>query len=264
MRPAHRLFFIFLGLAFLVPGCARAPRRVTSSTMLQPASISGVAGFYHTVEHGQTLYRIAKNYNVDWHELMAVNQISNPSRLEVGQKILIPQQMPQQYAPVLGGPLTLEDTRRLVGPRQSSYSWFTITVHHSGTLQGAARAFHRNHLHRRMGGLFYHFVIGNGTETSNGSLEVGWRWQRQVKANRPNDIQICLVGDFNRQYVSDAQFSTMVNLIQVLREEYNIPIGGIRKHEDIKGKHTECPGKNFPFQRLIQELMRQDQLPSRR
>jgi N-acetyl-anhydromuramyl-L-alanine amidase AmpD len=75
-----------------------------------------------------------------------------------------------------------------------------------------------------------------------------------VKANRPYDIQICLVGDFNRQYVSESQFSTLVNLVQTLMEEYDVPLSGVRRHLDIRGKHTACPGQHFPFQRLLNEL----------
>ena len=222
-----------------------------------------MTGFYHTVVLGQTIYGIGKNYNLDWHELMAMNHIADPSKLTVGQQIFIPQQPPQAFARVLEGPLTLNDIRRFVGPQYLSSDWRTITVHHSGTLQGGAKSFDRNHLQRHMGGLFYHFVIGNGSNTSNGALEVGWRWKEQVKANRPYDIQICLVGDFNQQWVSSAQFSTLVHLIQVLREEYRIPVRSVRRHEDIKGKRTECPGKRFPFQRLINELTARDLLSNR-
>ena len=254
-------FSALVVLVFLIPGCARAPRRLP--TPPRPPNAAGVAGFYHTVERGQTLFRIGKNYNMDWHELMAMNRITDPSQLVTGQKIFIPQQPPQGFARVSEGPLSLADVRRFVGPKDSSSIWRTITVHHSGTLQGGAKSFDRNHLQRHMGGLFYHFVIGNGTNTSNGALEVGWRWKEQVKANRPYDIQICLVGDFNQQWVSDAQFSTLLHLIQVLKEYYDVPVGNIRRHEDIKGKRTECPGKHFPFYRLINELTAQDLLSRR-
>ena len=47
--------------------------------------------------------------------------------------------------------------------------------------------------------VFYHFVIGNGTDSQDGEIEVGWRWRRQIEVERSGDIQICLVGDFNRQ-----------------------------------------------------------------
>ena len=242
----------------LAPGCARAPRRV-SAPLLTPAPV-GTAGFYHTVERGQTLYRIAKNYNVDWHELMAVNHIINPGQLETGQKIFIPHLVQQPYVAPAAGPLSLNEVQRLVGPKEYGSVWQTITVHHSGTTKGGAQAFDRNHRQRHMGGLFYHFVIGNGSNTRDGALEVGWRWKKQVKANRPYDIQICLVGDFNQQYVSEAQFSTLVSLIQTLREQYGIPVRSIRRHEDIPGKHTACPGNHFPFQRLINELASRDAL----
>ena len=187
-----------------------------------------------------------------------MNRISRPSQLETGQKLFIPYRTAAEtFQPALAGPVTAGDIRRLVGERRAHSQWRTITLHHSGTLKGNAKLFDRDHTRRRMGGLFYHFVIGNGTGSSDGGLEIGFRWHRQIKANRPYDIQICLVGDFNRQTVSEAQFSTMTTLVRLLREDYGVPIGSIRKHEDIKGKHTACPGKHFPFERLITELMRQ-------
>jgi len=258
----RRLFFILLALALLLPGCARAPRRVNRTFATPPAVLSNLSGFYHTVERGQTLFRIAKTYHMDWHELMAVNHVSNPSRLETGQKIFIPQPAAPLYAPTVRGPFSPEDLRALVGPKNYTSDWRTITLHHSGTLQGSAQAFDRDHQRRHMGGLFYHFVIGNGTNTPDGFLEVGWRWRQQVKANRPYDIQICVVGDFNQQHMSEAQFATLTRLIQILRQEYAIPLGSIRRHEDIKGKHTECPGRNFPFERILNELMHQDAFAS--
>jgi LysM repeat protein len=247
--------FIFIALAvfLLVPGCARAPRRVSPPLASTPV-LSSLPGFYHTVQRGRTIYRIAKNYRLDWHELMAVNHVSNPSKLEVGQKIFIPQPAAPLYPPTVSGPLSMEKVQRIVGPKNYTSDWRTITLHHSGTLKGGAKVFDRDHQRRHMGGLFYHFVIGNGTNTQDGALEVGWRWKRQVKANRPYDIQICVVGDFNRQHTSEAQFSTLLRLIQVLRQDYGVSTESIRRHEDIKGKHTECPGRNFPFDRILNKV----------
>ena len=243
---------VVLAFSLLLPGCARAPRRA-KPLAVQPAVISSLPGFYHTVERGQTIYRIAKNYNVDWHELMAVNHVSNPSALEVGQKIFIPQPTVPTYPPTSAGPLSTEQLRRLVGWKTTS-DWRTITLHHSGTLKGGAVAFDRDHRRRNMGGLFYHFVIGNGTNTPDGALEVGWRWISQMKANRPYDIQVCVVGDFNQQQMSEAQFSTLTSLVRMLEMDYRISIRSVRRHEDIKGKHTECPGRNFPLKRILREL----------
>jgi len=248
------LFILFFAL--FLNGCARAPKHLASSSFAPyPISAPG-GGVYHTVERGETLYRISKSYHVEVSELMRVNHIDSPSQLVAGQRLFIPG---QQAVPVISRPyepVSIEKMRQIVGPYRNAYHWTTITVHHSGTLQGSARLFDRDHRRRHMGGLFYHFVIGNGTYTSDGAVEVGWRWVKQVKANRPYDIQLCLVGNFNKENVSDAQFSSLVNLIRVLREEYNIPLSSVRKHEDIRGKHTECPGKHFPFDRLLSELSR--------
>jgi len=241
----------FLALPFFFNGCARAPRHALHAPYA-PLMVEG--GITHVVERGETLYRIAKNYHVEMSELMRVNNIYNPTQLEAGQQLFIPQGVGFPFIGKPYEPLTLEDVRRIVGPRNALSDWRTITLHHSGTLQGNARLFDRDHRRRKMGGLFYHFVIGNGTKSPVGAIEVGWRWKKQVRANRPYDIQICLVGDFNQQDVQEGQHSSLVNLIRVLQEEYGIPLSAIRKHNDIKGKHTECPGNRFPFTRLMSVL----------
>jgi len=142
----------------------------------------------------------------------------------------------------------------LVGPKYPYSRWRYITIHHSATDEGSACVFDRYHRQKGMGGLFYHFVIGNGTGSGDGELEVGWRWKGQVEVNRPYDIQICLVGNFNKAPPTEAQMKTLIRLINVLRRQYNIPIKNIRRHKDVAKKPTECPGKFFPFYRLLREL----------
>ena len=248
------LLFPGLIVLILVSGCARAPHKTPKSHLMPaPVPASQAGGFYHTVERGQTLYRLSKNYNVDLKELMQANHLTG-TNLEVGQKLLIPHQQ-APYHPPVSGRMTMEEIRRFLGPVKTPSRWKTITVHHSGTTRGSGKLFHRDHLRRGMGGLFYHFVIGNGSSTPDGFVEVGWRWKKQVpsKRNRPYDIQICLVGDFNKQRVTTEQFNSLVCLVKALEADYHVPSGGLRKHEDIKGKATECPGRHFPFQRLQAE-----------
>ena len=252
-----RRFFYFNILvaryAFGLVGCATAPKAPTAFPPSYPVIHAAAT---HTVVRGETLYRIAKMYHVEVNELMRVNHISNPSQLSTGMTLTIPGGAPLMPPVTMMGsqPYSIEEVRTIVGSKKFKYPWKTITVHHSGTLKGSGQLFDRDHRRRHMGGLFYHFVIGNGTNTRMGYIETGWRWKSQVKANRPYDIQICLVGNFDRQQISDAQFNTLVNLIQVLREQYGIPKSSVRQHRDIPGKHTDCPGRNFPFRRLISTL----------
>lgn len=224
-------------------GCATLP----SPPVTQPL------GIYHVVGSGQTLYRISKTYGVDIKEIMRLNNIKNPNQIGVGERLFIP---------YVGAPLpvepyrpeTLEPIEKLVGKKQYQIKWRYITLHHSGTLEGNAEVFDHNHRRRRMGGLFYHFVIGNGTGSGDGEVEVGWRWRRQIEVERRGDIQICLVGDFNRQGLSTQQFQSLVKLLEILIRQYSIPLHHIRRHKDIENKITECPGKNFPFYRILAEL----------
>jgi lipoprotein NlpD len=47
-------------------------------------------GVYHTVQPGQTLYRIARTYKVEESRLASVNNIKDPKQLKANQRIFIP------------------------------------------------------------------------------------------------------------------------------------------------------------------------------
>ena len=233
-------------LALFLSGCATVSYQ---PPMMQPA------GAYHIVGSGQTLYGISKAYGVDIKEIMRLNSIADPNLIGVGERLFIP----RAGAPVESVPyveMVPGSVEELVGPKQYKIRWRTITLHHSGTLEGNAGAFDRNHRLRGMGGLAYHFVIGNGHGSGNGEIEVGWRWRRQKETNRKADIQICAIGDFTRQEMAQAQFNSLVKLLRVLTRQYSIPISRIRRHRDAPARVTACPGNNFPLARILAELHR--------
>jgi LysM repeat protein len=240
-------FAVLASALIFISGCATAPRQISQVGM-------GLPGVYHVVEKGQTLWRISKTYNLDVYELMRVNRISDPSQIRAGQKLFIP----GATAPLPVEPFKSEKisaaVEELVGPKRYFSRWRSITLHHSATLEGCAQTFDKNHRKRRMGGLFYHFVIGNGTNSGDGEIEIGWRWHKQAQVNRLFDIQICLVGNFNEQEVSQDQFESLVDLVAILCKQYNIPVTSIRRHKDIPGRATECPGSHFPFYKLLAEV----------
>jgi len=62
-----------------------APDRKTTL----PKDASG-AGCWHTIEPGQSLWRICKAYNVDMERVAKINHISDPTQISAGQKIFIP------------------------------------------------------------------------------------------------------------------------------------------------------------------------------
>jgi N-acetyl-anhydromuramyl-L-alanine amidase AmpD len=108
-------------------------------------------------------------------------------------------------------------------------------------------------MHREKGWdeLGYHFVIGNGTDTGNGQVEVGSRWSKQkwgahtkTPDNRYNEygIGICLVGNFDIERPTAKQMQALGNLTAYLMRTYNIPAGSVLGHRDAKA--TDCPGRN--------------------
>jgi hypothetical protein len=139
--------------------------------------------------------------------------------------------------------------------------WQFIVVHNSGTRQGNARAFdyyHRN-VRRMRNGLAYHFVIGNGTSSRNGQIEVGDRWRRQINGGHVHSdylnnisLGICLVGDFNRDQPTRAQLESCEELIRYLRERCG-KVGMrsiiVKPHREMNPPRwaTDCPGDDFPY-----------------
>ena len=139
--------------------------------------------------------------------------------------------------------------------------WQFIVVHNSGTRQGNARVFdyYHKHVRRMQNGLAYHFVIGNGTSTGNGQIEVGDRWRRQINGGHVHSdylnnisLGICLVGDFNRDQPTRAQLDSCEELIRYLRERCGKTERGtipVKPHREINPPRwaTDCPGDDFPY-----------------
>lgn len=149
--------------------------------------------------------------------------------------------------PVAGG--------RMTGPRDwtptvASRPWKWIVIHHSATPTGSAAAFDRMHKQNGWDELGYHFVIGNGTNSGNGQVEVGNRWKAQkwgahakTADNRYNDygIGICLVGNFDIDRPTVAQQQSLARLVAFLEKSYSIPEARVIGHGETKA--TECPGR---------------------
>lgn len=62
----------------------------TSAPAPAPKSTAGTSGIEHVVRPGETLYIIAKAYNVSTKTIMDANKMQDAGRLSVGQKLFIP------------------------------------------------------------------------------------------------------------------------------------------------------------------------------
>ena len=157
----------------------------------------------------------------------------------------------QQQAQITAVP---SNDRLLAGaaltPKVKARAWEYIIIHHSDTAYGCALRFHKAHIARGWDMLGYDFVIGNGTESRDGAIEVGPRWIQQLDGahtgtpdHRFNEkgIGICLVGNFDESQPTAAQMDSLARLVAYMMKTYNIPAGRVLGHRDCKS--TNCPGR---------------------
>jgi len=137
--------------------------------------------------------------------------------------------------------------------KRLSSRWTTIVIHHSATPSGSASLFDKFHRAKGWDELGYHFVIGNGSNTPDGYVEVGPRWHKQkhgAHCKTPDNyfnehgIGICLVGDFTKTSPTPRQLASLDLLLRFLTDRCAIAPSRITSHAAVTGK-TQCPGSHF-------------------
>jgi hypothetical protein len=165
-------------------------------------------------------------------------------------------------APLVPAPIEPAPRASIAGekswvPNSPARAWKWIVVHHSATPSGSAAEFDRMHKAKGWDELGYHFVIGNGTGSGNGEVEVGPRWPKQkwgahakTPDNRYNDygIGICLVGNFDIERPTPQQMQSLAKLTAYLMRTYHISPNNVLRHKDTKP--TDCPGTNLSIAQI--------------
>jgi hypothetical protein len=158
---------------------------------------------------------------------------------------------PAQVAPL---PAALPAAPPAWEPAVAPSPWQWIVLHHSGTRTGSAAAFDKWHRHRNhWDELGYHFVIGNGTGSGDGQVEVGTRWPKQKhgahcrvgrdQTYNQTGIGICLVGDFQKTRPTERQMQALAELVEWLSLRFGIPEERFVGHGTVD--RTTCPGRYF-------------------
>lgn len=220
---------------------------LAGGVMVAPTGWAKVGPRYHIVRRGDTLSGIAEQHGVTVAALKVQNRLSGDV-IQIGQRLQLP--------PVSVLDEVIATTRGLSILRGR---WRHVVVHHSGIAVGNAAKYDAAHRQRGMeNGLAYHFVIGNGSDSPDGTIEIGPRWRRQldgghVRSREFNQrgIGICLVGNFEETRPTARQLETMTALIDWLRDD--APLGARPKftiHRWVDRNHTVCPGKFFPATRM--------------
>ena len=250
--------FLILVTTGLLSSCATAPRpqpvvsfpsgpeRGTPTIASAPVSSGPRGNAIHIVGPGETLWRIAKMYDVSMASILSANNLRSQT-LKMGQRLRISNAA--EIKPIIA--------------LYPSHKWKYIIIHHSATDEGSSLAFHRSHLAKGWDkGVGYHFVIDNRSGgKKDGEIEATPRWIKQLdgahcKAADMNGkaIGICLVGNFVIESVSTRQMSSLTYLVKTLQKYYHIPSKNILAHGHVAGSSTHCPGKRFPWARFKSRL----------
>ena len=153
----------------------------------------------------------------------------------------------------------------VLGTRQpvEAERWQAIVVHHSGDAIGSPALIAQASTETGLNGSPFHFVIGNGSGTTDGAIHGTPRWQDQqpgshvrgahADALNRTAIGICMVGDGDRSGFSKAQMANLVRLVQSLQTELGIPADRVYLHRDLAG--TSSPGRHFPASAFRERLI---------
>ena len=132
--------------------------------------------------------------------------------------------------------------------------WKVIVVHHSATESGGAARFDALHKAKGWDGVGYDFVVGNGSDTKDGEIEVTPRWTTQadgahVKGWNDVAIGICLVGNFETADPTPRQLDALVRLVRHLRRRFHVPAERVVGHGKLGA--TLCPGKRLALADVV-------------
>lgn len=129
----------------------------------------------------------------------------------------------------------------------------TIVVHHSATETGTPEAFARYHVEANgWPDIGYHYVIGK-----DGTV---WKTNRastiSYHAGNANghSLGVCLVGNFDREQPTQAQWLALVELLNGLMQAFGISADRVVGHREVPGTRKSCPGRNISMDALRRQL----------
>lgn len=156
----------------------------------------------------------------------------------------------------------VKDPNDLFAPPKADRPWRYVVLHHSAHAAGSYAQIDREHRQvQGWDGCGYHFVIGNGSQSPDGQIEVAQRWTDQrggahCRNGKNADVNeygigICLIGNFEESPPTPRQVEAARSLVAFLRDRYAIPSDRIDTHAHLAVGPTACPGKNFPAASIL-------------
>lgn len=115
---------------------------------------------------------------------------------------------------------------------------------------------------------YYHTLIGSGGKVFSPlswdqvaphcGIDRGDPIQDPSGVCNQNSIALCCIGNFDQEKMPEAQYQSLLNICIHAKQQH--PLAFFKLHRDLVA--TQCPGRNFPFQRLYGEIKHQLDAPS--
>ena len=120
-----------------------------------------------------------------------------------------------------------------------------LIVHHAAASSATPEGIHAYHLSKGWAGIAYHYFVSKKGEVFEGRPE-NMRGGHTTNWNYCS-IGVCFEGDFETEQMPEAQLAAGGELVKDIVSRYpSIVIG---RHSEFG--QTACPGKNFPFDRIV-------------
>lgn len=109
-----------IAISLILAGCASKPTNPTgdfvgtaTSELVKSENLSLVVGSRYQVKTGDTVSKIAKDFNVDWRDLSKFNQLDSRHTIYAGQWLNIPTIVPNN-SPINQAPLSIQTSSTVV------------------------------------------------------------------------------------------------------------------------------------------------------
>lgn len=154
--------------------------------------------------------------------------------------------------------MTIKETNlKFTNTPSKRYSTKRIVLHHADASICDAATIHRWHQANGWSGMGYHFLV-----RKNGTIERG-RPEDTIGAHclshNSDSIGICFEGNFSKEIMSETQLKSGQELLNYLYKKYNLTKNNVYRHKDLMA--TDCPGKNFPFDKVVDGTVENDSTP---
>ncbi|MBV7271630.1 peptidoglycan-binding domain-containing protein [Clostridiaceae bacterium UIB06] len=124
-----------------------------------------------------------------------------------------------------------------------------VILHHADAVICSIEDIHRWHLQNGWSGCGYHYFV-----RKDGTVYIG-RDEKAIGAHCLNynavSIGICVDGNFNVEAMVESQYSSLLQLTKSILNKYGI--SKIYGHFELYS--TDCPGSNFPLDRIKKEAV---------